>query len=155
MFSAAKAILLFAMTAVVFNSCSTHVNVAPTPPTSKAQLLTAGEWFTVGATLIKADSTTLVLSGTDPFLKTILLYNVTFYVDGTATDTNDPNGLTKNGLTWQLAGSHLLVHVNDNNTDRVDAMITYLNESKMVLNVTDFYYYNGVTYVGLIQTFGH
>jgi hypothetical protein len=96
-----------------------------------------------------------VLAGNDPFLKTVLLYNVTFYANGTATDTNDPNGLTANGLTWQLTGKHLLVHVNDNNTDKVDAMISALNQYKLVLKVTDFYQYNGATYTGLIQTFGH
>ncbi|HVS91950.1 MAG TPA: hypothetical protein VHE59_07975 [Mucilaginibacter sp.] len=137
-------------------SCSGHDTIAPTPPVTDAQILVqAGEWYTKGGTLTKDDGTTLVLAGNDPFLKTILLYNVTFYSDGTATDTNDPNGLTTNGLTWQLTGKHLLVHVNDNNTDKVDGMITFLSQNKLVLKVSDFYVYNGVTYTGLIQTFGH
>jgi hypothetical protein len=150
-----SSLLAFALM-VMMSSCSSKTDVQPTPPETNAQILTqSGEWFTTGGTLVAADGSTLVLSGNDPFLKTILLYNVTFYADGTATDTNDPNGLTKNGLTWQLSGTHLLVHVNDNNTDKVDAMITLLSQNKMVLKVTDFYYYNGVTYTGLIQTFGH
>ncbi|MBS1529287.1 MAG: hypothetical protein JSU01_03175 [Bacteroidetes bacterium] len=150
-----KAGILILMTAFAI-SCSKNGNVGPTPLETNAQLLVqSGEWFTTGGTLTKDDGTTLVLAGNDPFLKTILLYNVTFFANGTATDTNDPNGLTQNGLTWQLTGTHLLVHVNFNNTDRVDAMITYLDQYKLVLKDTDFYVYNGVTYTGLIQTFGH
>jgi hypothetical protein len=83
------------------------------------------------------------------------LYNVTFYSNGTAIDTNNPNNLTVNGLTWHLNGTHLRVNINANTTDKVDAVITYLNDSKLVLKVTDFYFYNGVDYIGLIQTFGH
>ncbi|MBS1526596.1 MAG: hypothetical protein JST19_13150 [Bacteroidetes bacterium] len=140
----------------VLISCSGHENVGPIQPETDAQVLVqSGEWFTRGGTLTKDDGTMLVLAASNPFLKTILLYNVTFYANGTATDTNDPNGLTQNGLTWQLSGTHLLVHVNDNNTDKVDGMITFLSQNKMVLKVTDFYVYNGVTYTGLIQTFGH
>jgi hypothetical protein len=141
---------------VAMNSCSSKTDMQPSPPETGAQILTeSGEWLTTGGTLIAADGSSVVLAANDPFLKTILLYNVTFYANGTATDTNDPNGLTANGLTWQLTGTHLLVHVNDNNTDKVDAMITSLSQYKMVLKVTDFYYYNGVTYTSLIQTFGH
>jgi len=142
--------------AVALASCSTHTDVTPDVPETDAQYLyESGEWVTTGGTLTANDGTTLVLAGNDPFLKTILLYNVTFHADGTAIDTNNPNGLTSNGLTWQLSGKHLLVHVNDNNTDKVDGMIVSLNQYKLVLKVTDFYYYNGVTYTGLIQTFGH
>jgi hypothetical protein len=83
------------------------------------------------------------------------LGDVTFYADGTAIESNDPNGLTANGLTWQLNGSNLMVHVNFNNTDRVNAVITYLGANKLVMEVTDFYIYNGVTYVKLIQTLTH
>jgi hypothetical protein len=127
-----------------------------TPPETDAQFLVqSGEWFTTGGTLVAPDGSTVALSGNDPFLKTILLYNVTFYADGTAADTNDPNGLTATGLTWQLTGTHLLVRPNGNNTDKVDAMITSINQYKLVLKVTDFYYYNGITYTGLIQTLGH
>lgn len=137
-------------------SCSSHTSNTPGPqPTTAEILVQSGTWYTTGATLVRSDGTTLTLSGTDPFLKTILLYNVTFYADGTAIDTNDPNGLTQNGLTWKLAGAHLLVNINHNTTDKVDAVITSISEYKLVLNVTDFYDYNGVTYTGLIQTFGH
>ncbi|HEX3384143.1 MAG TPA: hypothetical protein VHS53_03095 [Mucilaginibacter sp.] len=147
---------IIALMIIALTSCSTHVDVGPTQPETDAQLLVeSGEWFTTGGTLTKDDGTTLVLAGNDPFLKTILLYNVTFNADGSGADTNDPNGLTKNGLSWQLTGTHLLVHVNDNNTDKVDAMIVSLGQYKLVLKVTDFYIYNGVTYTGLIQTFGH
>ncbi|HWD88815.1 MAG TPA: hypothetical protein VG367_11855 [Mucilaginibacter sp.] len=145
----------FALMVIAFASCSTHMDVGPTQPETDAQLLESGEWFTTGGTLTKDDGTTLVLAGDDPFLKTILLYNVTFNADGSGADTNDPNGLTKNGLSWQLSGTHLLVHVNDNNTDKVDGMIVSISQYKLVLKVTDFYIYNGVTYTGLIQTFGH
>lgn len=137
-------------------SCSSHTANTPGPqPTTAEILVQSGTWYTTGATLVQSDGTMLTLSGTNPFLKTILLYNVTFYADGTATDTNDPNGLTKNGLTWKLTGTHLLVNLNNNNTDKVDAVITSISEYKLVLNVTDFYDYNGITYTGLIQTFGH
>jgi len=118
-------------------------------------LVQSGTWNTTGATLIAADGTMLTLASNDPYLKTLLLYNVTFYADGTAIDTNDPNGLTKNGLTWTLTGSHLLVKINYNNTDRVDGMIISLSNYKLILKVTDFYLYNGVTYTGLLQTFTH
>ena len=139
-----------------FTSCSSHTGDGPVPqPTTAEILVQSGTWNTVGATLVQSDGTSLTLSSTDPFLKTILLYNVTFYADGTATDTNNPNGLTTNGLTWKLNDTHLLVRLNYNNTDKVDAIITFINNYKLVLNVTDFYVYNGVTYVKLIQTFAH
>ena len=150
-----KQIILFALLPF-FISCSSHNDNSPIPqPTPAEMLVQSGTWNTVGATLMQSDGTALTLSGNDPFLKTILLYNVTFYADGTATDTNDPNGLTKDGLTWKLNGTHLLVNLNHNNTDKVDAIITSLNNYKLVLDVTDFYDYNGVTYVQLLQTFGH
>jgi len=137
-------------------SCSSHADNSPVPqPTPADILVQSGTWNTVGATLVQSDGTTLTLNGNDPFLKTILLYNVTFYADGTATDTNDPNGLTRDGLTWKLNGTHLLVNLNHNNTDKVDAIITSINNYTLVLKVTDFYNYNGVTYVQLLQTFGH
>lgn len=140
---------------MVFASCS-HTANTPAPQQTMSEILVqSGTWYTTGATLVQADGTSLTLNGTDPFLKTILLYNVTFYADGTATDTNDPNGLTKDGLTWKLTGAHLLVNLNHNNTDKVDATISFLNDYKLILNVTDFYNYNGVTYVQLVQTFGH
>ncbi|HZX59503.1 MAG TPA: hypothetical protein VFE54_12285 [Mucilaginibacter sp.] len=138
------------------SSCSSHSDITPTPPQTDAEILVqSGEWFTTGGTLLKDDGTSLVLAGNDPFLKTVLLYNVTFYANGTAIDTNNPNGLTINGLTWQLSGTHLLVHINDNNTDKVDGVITYLSDYKLVLKVTDFYIYNGEIYTSLIQTFAH
>jgi len=153
--SAIRVFLVFA-SVVTVSSCSSHSDIAPLPTLTDAEILVqSGEWFTTGGTLTKDDGTSLVLAGNDPFLKTILLYNVTFYANGTAIDTNDPNGLTANGLTWQLSGTHLLVHVNDNNTDKVDGVITSLSQYKLVLKVTDFYIYNGVTYNGLIQTLGH
>src|ERR1700693_1522678 len=93
-----KKILITALIAVI-SSCSTHSDVTPTPPLTNAEILVqSGEWFTTAGTLVKDDGTTLVLAGNDPFLKTVLLYNVTFYANGTATDTNNPNGLTINGL---------------------------------------------------------
>jgi hypothetical protein len=151
----AKQIISFALI-LFFMSCSSHSDNAPGPqPTTAEILVRSGTWYTAGATLVQTDGTTLTLSSNDPFLKTILLYNVTFYADGTASDTNDPNGLTKNGLTWKLDGTHLLVRPNFNNTDKVDAIITSISNYTLVLKVTDFYDYNGVTYVGLIQTFGH
>jgi hypothetical protein len=143
------------MLIAAISSC-TSPKITPGPPLTDAEILSqSGEWFTTGGTLMKDDGTSLVLAGDDPFLKTILLYNVTFYANGTAIDTNDPNGLTANGLTWQLNGNHLLVHVNDNNTDKVDGMIIFLSQNKLVLKVTDFYVYNGETYTSLLQTFGH
>jgi hypothetical protein len=141
---------------VLISACSSHADNNPAPKMTQADILVqAGEWHTTGATLIAVDSTSLTLASNDPFLKTILLYNVTFYANGTATDTNNPNGLTVNGLTWTLNGSHLLVHINGNNTDKVDGTITYLSDYKLVLKVTDFYEYNGVIYTSLIQTFTH
>ncbi|MGZ3943480.1 MAG: hypothetical protein ACXVJB_00990 [Mucilaginibacter sp.] len=153
-FSFIKSVVVFILLAAA-NSCSSP-KIAPTPPLTNAEILSqSGEWFTTGGTLMKDDGTSLVLAGNDPFLKTVLLYNVTFFANGTATDTNNPNGLTSNGLTWTVAGIHLLVHVNDNNTDKVDGVITYLSQYKLVLKVTDFYVYNNETYTSLIQTFGH
>lgn len=150
-----KLITVFAFI-TLFYGCSTHVDITPAPKITLADMLVqSGEWHTTGATLIAADSTSLVLASNDPFLKTLLLYNVTFYADGTAVDTNNPNGLTANGLTWTLSGPHLLVHINDNNTDKVDGVITLLSDYKLVLRVTDYYQYNGLTYTGLIQTFTH
>ena len=150
-----KLIGVFAFT-VLISACSSHTDNTPAPKMTQADILVqSGEWHTTGATLIAADSTSLTLASNDPFLKTILLYNVTFYANGTAVDTNDPNGLTTNGLTWTLSGSHLLVHINDNNTDKVDGIITFLSAYKLVLKVTDFYQYNGATYTSLIQTFTH
>jgi hypothetical protein len=150
-----KRILMIALVAAI-SSCSSHSDITPTPPQTDAEILVqSGEWFTTGGTLLKDDGTSLVLAGNDPFLKTVLLYNVTFYANGTAIDTNNPNGLTINGLTWQLSGTHLLVHINDNNTDKVDGVITYLSDYKLVLKVTDFYIYNGEIYTSLIQTFAH
>jgi len=152
-FSFVKSMVVFILLAAT-NSC-TSPKITPTPPLTNAELLASGEWFTTGGTLMKDDGTSLVLTGNDPFLKTILLYNVTFFANGTATDTNNPNGLTSNGLTWTVAGTHLLVHVNGNNTDKVDGMITFLSQYKLVIKVTDFYVYNNDTYTSLIQTFGH
>jgi hypothetical protein len=153
-FSFIKSIVVFILIAVA-GSC-TSSKITPGPQLTDAEILSqSGEWFTTGGTLMKSDGTSVVLAGNDPFLKTALLYNVTFYANGTATDTNDPNGLTANGLTWQLSGKHLLVHVNDNNTDKVDGTITFLSQYKLVLKVTDFYGYNGETYTSLLQTFSH
>lgn len=150
-----KLIGVFVFMALI-SACSSHADNTPAPKMTQADMLVqTGEWHTTGATLIAADSTSLTLASNDPFLKTILLYNVTFYANGTAVDTNNPNGLTANGLTWTLSGSHLLVHINDNNTDKVDGIITYLSNYKLILKVTDFYDYNGVTYTSLIQTLGH
>jgi len=150
-----KQVILF-VSLSLFISCSSHSDNSPIPQLTAAEMLVqSGTWNTIGATLVQSDGTTLTLSSNDPFLKTILLYNVTFYADGTATDTNDPNGLTKDGLVWKLNGTHLLVNLNHNNTDKVDAIITSINNYTLVLKVTDFYNYNGVTYNGLIQTFGH
>jgi hypothetical protein len=141
---------------VLISACSSHKDNSPAPKETQADILVqTGEWHTTGATLIAADSTSITLASNDPFLKTILLYNVTFYANGTAIDTNNPNGLTANGLTWALSGSHLLVHINYNNTDKVDGIITFLSDYKLILRVTDFYQYNGKTYTSLIQTFTH
>src|SRR6185312_13576074 len=104
-----SSLLMFALM-VMISSCS-KTDVMTNPPETNAQLLVqSGEWVTTGGTLVASDGSTLVLAGNDPFLKTILLYNVTFYANGTAIDTNNPNGLTSNGLTWTVAGTHLLVH---------------------------------------------
>jgi hypothetical protein len=150
-----KLIGVFAIVALI-SACSSHADNTSAPKMTQADILVqTGQWHTTGATLMAANGTSLTLAGNDPFLKTILLYNVTFYSNGTATDTNDPNGLTANGLTWTLSGSHLLVHINDNNTDKVDGIVTYLSDYKLILKVTDFYQYNGVTYTSLIQTFTH
>lgn len=153
-FSFIKSIFVLILLAAT-GSCSSP-KITPGSPLTDAEILVqSGEWFTTGGTLTKDDGTSVVLAGNNPFLKTILLYNVTFYANGTATDTNDPNGLTANGLTWKLAGRHLLVHVNDNNTDKVDGVITNISQYKLVLKVTDFYVYNGETYIGMVQTFSH
>lgn len=137
-------------------ACSKKTENNPVTPLSQAEILVqSGEWLTTGATLIAADGSTVTLAGNDPFLKTILLYNVTFYADGTAIDTNNPNGLTKNGLKWTLNNTHLLVRPNFNNTDKVDATITHLSFDKLVITVTDFYNYNDVTYTKMVQTMAH
>jgi hypothetical protein len=151
----AKGLVLFALTAII-GACSRNSNNGPVPQPTKAEILVqAGKWVTTGGTLVAADSTSVTLSGNDTFFDTILLGDVTFYANGTAVESNDPNGLTANGLTWSLNGSNLLVNVNFNNTDKVRAVITYLSDYKLVLNVSDFYVYKGVTYVELIQTMGH
>ncbi len=137
-------------------ACSKKMDNGTTAQPAPADMLVqSGEWFTTGATLVAADSTAVTLAANDPFLKTILLDNVTFYANGTAIDTNNPNGLTSNGLNWTLQNSHLVVHPNFNNTDKVDAIITYLSYYKLVMNVSDFYVYNGVTYIKMIQTLTH
>jgi hypothetical protein len=154
-FSLVKRVITFALTTVIV-ACSTHADNSPTPQITKAQILVdAGKWITTGGTLIAADGTSITLASNDPFFGTILLGDVTFHADGTAVESNDPNGLTANGLTWQLSGSNLLVNVNQNNTDKVNAIITYLSDYKLIMEVTDFYVYNGVTYVKLIQTLTH
>ena len=77
----------------------------PVPRFTNAEMLVnSGKWITTGGTLVKDDGTSLMLAGNDPFFGTILLGDVTFYADGTAIETNDPNGLTANGLTWHLTG---------------------------------------------------
>ncbi|HTD40844.1 MAG TPA: hypothetical protein VK671_09505 [Mucilaginibacter sp.] len=155
MFSFTKWIIAFAMITVT-NACSSHSDNAPAPPLTKAEILVnSGKWVTTGGTLVKDDGTSITLASNDPFFGTILLGDVTFYADGTAVESNDPNGLTANGLTWHLNGSNLLVNVNDNNTDKVAAVITFLSEYKLIMEVTDFYVYNGVTYTKLIQTLTH
>lgn len=154
-FSVMKRGITLALITVIV-ACSTHVDNKPAPQRTKAQILVdAGKWVTTGGTLIAADGTSITLPANDPFFGTILLGDVTFHADGTAVESNDPNGLTANGLTWQLNGSNLLVNVNLNNTDKVNAVITYLSDYKLVIEVTDFYVYNGVTYVKLIQTLTH
>jgi hypothetical protein len=154
-FSVVKRVITAALTTVII-ACSTHSDNSPTPPRTKAQILVdAGKWITTGGTLVAADGTSITLASNDPFFGTILLGDVTFHADGTAVESNDPNGLTANGLTWQLSGSNLLVNVNQNNTDKVNAIITYLSDYKLIMEVTDFYVYNGVTYVKLIQTLTH
>ena len=150
-----KLIAVLALMTLI-SACSSHADNTPAPPMTQADMLVqTGEWHTTGATLIAADSTSLTLASNDPFLKTILLYNVTFYADGTAIDTNNPNGLTANGLTRKSHISHRRIHISGSNTDKVDGVITYLSDYKLVLRVTDFYQYNGVTYTSLIQTFTH
>ena len=150
-----KLIGAFAFTAFI-SACSSQADNTPSPKMTQADMLVqSGEWHTTGATLVAADSTSLTLASNDPYLKTLLLYNVTFYANGTAADINDPNGLTANGLTWTLSGSHLVIHINDNNTDKVDGILTYLSDYKLILKVTDFYQYNDATYTTLIQTFTH
>ena len=145
--------MIFLGLALLMGACSKDSATIPTPPLTKAELLVnGGKWITRGGTLVAADSSKLVLNINDPFFSTILLQDVTFFADGTAVEITDPNGLTKNGLTWQISGNHLLVHLNFNNTDKVDGDITYLSENKLVMEVSDFYLYNGVTYVKLIQT---
>jgi hypothetical protein len=141
----------------VLFACSSRMdkNVAPQPPTKAELLVSGGKWVTTAGTLVKADGTTLIVPGKDPFFDTILLGDVTFYSDGTAVESNNPGGLTSNGLTWQLTGSNLLVHINFNGTDKVNASIIYLSENKLVMEVTDFYQYNGENYVKLIQTLTH
>jgi hypothetical protein len=154
-FSIAKLILLLTLI-VGINACSSHADNSPAPQLTKAEILVeAGKWITSGGTLVKADGTSITLAGNDPFFGTILLGDVTFYADGTAVESNDPNGLTANGLTWKLNGSNLLVNINFNTTDKVNAVITYLSVNKLVMEVTDFYEYNGVTYIKLIQTLTH
>jgi hypothetical protein len=153
--SAAKHVVIFTLIIFAF-ACSKKKENTPLPLQTQADLLVqGGKWFTTGAILQTADGTSVTLAADDPFLKTILLYNVTFYANGTAIDTNNPNGLTKNGLTWTLNNAHLLVRPNFNNTDKVDATITLLSSEKLIMNVTDFYSYNNVTYTKLIQTLTH
>ena len=138
------------------SACNAKVNITPAPPRTQAEILVdGGKWITTGITLVADDGTSITLPGNDPFFGTILLGDVTFKADGTAFESNDPNGLTANGLTWQLTGSNLLVNVNDNNTDKVRAVITYLSDYKLVMTVTDFYIYNGVTYTKMMQTLTH
>jgi|GEM_PF-1184517 len=154
-FSPAKGMIIVALATIV-GACSKKADNGPVTQPTKAEILVqAGKWVTTGGTLVAADSTSITLPGNDPFFGTILLGDVTFFANGTAVESNDPNGLTANGLTWTLSGSNLLVNVNDNNTDKVRAVITYLSEYKLVMNVSDFYVYNGVTYVELIQTMQH
>jgi hypothetical protein len=145
------------LTAIMMNSaCSGHYDNIPTPARTKAQMLVEdGKWITTGATLKKDDGTAITIPANDPFFDTILLGDVTFYADGTAIESNDPNGLTKDGLKWTLTGSNLLVSINYNNTDKVSAVITFLSDNKLVMEVTDFYDYNDVIYTRMIQTLTH
>jgi hypothetical protein len=155
MFFFTKWIMAFAIITAI-DACSSHSDNTPAPPQTKADILVnSGKWITTGGTLVKDDGTSITLPGNDPFFGTILLGDVTFYADGTAVESNNPNGLTANGLTWHLTGSNLLVNVNDNNTDKVAAVITLLSEYKLIMEVSDFYDYNGVTYTKLIQTLTH
>ncbi|GAC1305912.1 MAG: hypothetical protein NVSMB24_15540 [Mucilaginibacter sp.] len=141
---------------VVMTSCSSHTDNRIAPQSTLADILVqSGKWITTGATLVASDGSSVTLDKNDPFIASLLLADVTFYADGTAIDLSDPNGLTKNGLTWTLDKTHLLVHLNDNNTDKVDAIITSYSSYKIVMEVTDFYLYNGITYVKLIQTLTH
>jgi hypothetical protein len=154
-FPLAKGIIILVLAALI-GGCSKKAGNGPVVQLTNAEILVqAGKWVTTGGTLVAADSTSITLPGNDPFFGTILLGDVTFFANGTAVESNDPNGLTANGLTWKLSGPNLLVNVNDNNTDKVRAVITYLSEYKLVMNVSDFYVYNGVTYVKLIQTMQH
>ncbi|HWZ15314.1 MAG TPA: hypothetical protein VNW95_08745 [Mucilaginibacter sp.] len=141
---------------VITASCSSHTdnNIAPQPTLAEI-LVQSGKWVTTGATLVASDGTRVTLDKNDPFIASLLLADVTFYADGTAIDLSNPNGLTIDGLTWTLDKTHLLVHLNHNNTDKVDAIITSYSSSKIVMEVTDFYLYNGITYVKLIQTLTH
>ncbi|MDP9048833.1 MAG: hypothetical protein M3N14_11905 [Bacteroidota bacterium] len=137
-------------------SCSSRNDNSVAPQPTLAEILVqSGKWITTGATLVASDGTSVMLDRNDPFIASLLLADVTFYADGTATDLSDPNSLTKDGLTWTLDKTHLLVHLNHNNTDRVDAIITSYSNQKIVMEVTDFYLYNGITYVKLIQTLTH
>jgi hypothetical protein len=137
-------------------SCSKHSDNSIVPQLTLAEILVqSGQWITTGATLVASDGTSVTLDKNDPFIASLLLADVTFYADGTAIDLSNPNGLTKNGLTWTLDKTHLLVHLNGNTTDKVDANITSFGNYKIVMEVTDFYLYNGITYVKLIQTLTH
>jgi hypothetical protein len=155
MFFFTKWIMVAAIITAI-GACSSHPDNAPSPPQTKADILVnSGKWITTGGTLIKDDGTSITLAGNDPFFGTILLGDVTFYADGTAVESNNPNGLTANGLTWHLSGSNLLVNLKYNNTDKVAAVITSLSEYKLIMEVSDFYDYNGVSYTKLIQTLTH
>ncbi len=140
---------------ITVSGCQGHMDNAPAPAATQAQLLESGKWTTTAGTLVASNGASVTLPAGDPFFSTILLGDVTFYTDGTAMESNDPNGLTKYGLTWHLNGAHLLVNINENNTDKVNATITYLSQYKLVLDVSDFYEYNGVNYNELIQTLTH
>src|SRR5882757_3659715 len=99
-FSFTKWMVAFALLSVT-GACSTHVENMPAPAMTKAEILVnSGKWITTGGTLVKDDGTSIILPGNDPFFGTILLGDVTFYANGTAIESNDPNGLTQNGLTW-------------------------------------------------------
>jgi hypothetical protein len=137
------------------SGCQGNMESPPAPPPTQAQILEGGKWMTTAGTLVSASGASVTLPPGDPFFSSVLLGDVTFYPDGTAMESNDPNGLTKYGLTWHLNGTHLLVNINDNNTDKVNAVITLLSQYKLVLDVSDFYVYKGVTYDELIQTLTH